>query len=142
MRKDQSKRNKTQKKKNSVGVVPAGFVLLAVWEYLKRAQSLPWSLHKNVQFSEGRRQACLASIASKATYGQPHCGELSVVYNRKQQGSLSRIFWAIIAGWLLLFFRSQRRNAARQAFFFGAAELTRIVHGKVTHGFEQVTRLT
>lgn len=66
MRKDQSKRNKTQKK-NSVGVVPAGFVLLAVWEYLKRAQSLPWSLHKNVQFSEGRRQACLASIASKVS---------------------------------------------------------------------------
>lgn len=44
-----------------VGVVPAGFVLLAGWEHLKRAQSL----HKNVQFSEGRRQARPASIASK-----------------------------------------------------------------------------
>lgn len=52
---------------SSVTVVPTGFLFLAVWEGSKRARILSWSPHKNVPFSEGRRQARPASIASEAS---------------------------------------------------------------------------
>lgn len=57
------KRNQTKRKRShknaaelgAVGVVPAGFVLQAVWEYLNRAQSR----HKNVQFFGGAETSLL-----------------------------------------------------------------------------------
>lgn len=136
---------KERKKERKLSVLSVWFrldsLLQAVWEHLKRAQSL----HKNVQFSEGRRQASLASIASGAAYGQPHSLWLlrgrAQVYNRKQRDPLSVLLRC--DGWMFFFFSSRLREDASRSpvvlsFLCAAKTTPGIVRGEVT----QVTRLT